>query len=376
MEYHKVMKIIITGGGTGGHIYPGISLAKELKKKDKKNEIIFIGSNRGMESEIIPREGYQFFALKVKGIRRKICLENIFTILLFLDSMINSFKLIKNINPDLVIGTGGYVSSSVALLSSIMGIPTFIHEQNAIPGITNQFLSLTSRIVFISFSESKEYFWRKNKTVCLGNPVREEIWQGNKEELIKKIGMDSGKKTILVFGGSKGASVINKTFLNCLDLIDETAWNRWQILIISGKDDYVKVIERLTHCKYKKNIYALSYLYEMENAYELADLVICRSGATTVAELTAKGLPAILIPYPYATGDHQLYNARYLENKHAAIVIHQNDLSEKKLSLEISQLMFNEKRISMLAQNSKNMGKRKAAEEIINLIYKSVRKEK
>lgn len=376
MEYHKLMRIIITGGGTGGHIYPGISLAKELQKKDKKNEIIFIGSNRGMESEIIPREGYQFFALKVKGIKRKICLENIFTVLLFLNSIISSFKFIKNIKPDLVIGTGGYVSSSVALVSSIMGIPTFIHEQNAIPGITNQFLSLTSRIVFISFSDSKKYFWRKNKTVCLGNPVREEIWQGNKEELIKKTGMDSDKKTILVFGGSKGASVINKTFLNCLDLIDETVWNRWQILIITGKDDYSKVIEMLTHCKYKKNIYALSYLYEMENAYELADLVICRSGATTVAELTAKGLPAILIPYPYATGDHQLYNARNLEDKHAAIIITQDDLSEKKLSLEITQLLLNEKRIKILAQNSKSLGNRKAAEEIINSIYRNVRKEK
>jgi UDP-N-acetylglucosamine--N-acetylmuramyl-(pentapeptide) pyrophosphoryl-undecaprenol N-acetylglucosamine transferase len=370
------MKIIITGGGTGGHIYPGISLARELQKKDKKNEIIFIGSNRGMEAEIIPREGYQFIALKVRGIKRKICLENIFTIFLFLNSIISSFKLIKNIKPDLVIGTGGYVSSSVALVSSIIGIPTFIHEQNAIPGITNQILSLTSRIVFISFPESKKYFWRKNKTVCLGNPVREEIWQGNKKELIKKIGMDSDKKTILVFGGSKGASIINKTFLNCLDLIDETVWDRWQILIISGKDDYVRVKEMLTNCKYKKNIYVLSYLYEMEDAYELADLVICRSGATTVAELTAKGLPAILIPYPYATGDHQLYNARNLENKHAAIIITQDDLSEKKLSLEISQLLLNEKRIKRLAQNSKNMGNRKAAEEIINSIFQNVRKEK
>ncbi len=371
-----MMKIIITGGGTGGHIYPGISLARALQKRDEHNEIIFAGTSHGMESEIVPREGFQFFPLRVRGIKRKICLENIYAILLFFGSLITSFKLIKKIKPDLVIGTGGYVSGSLALISSLTGIPTFIHEQNAIPGITNQFLSLTSQTVFISFSESKKYFWKKNKIVELGNPVRENIWQGNKKNLIKETRLDSGKKTILVFGGSKGASIINQTLLDCLNLIDEIVWKRWQILIISGKDDYISMKEKITLSKYSEIVHLLSYLYQMEDAYDIADLVVCRSGATTVAELTAKGLPAILIPYPYATGNHQLYNARYLENKHAAVVIPQHELSEKKLSSELSQLLNNEEQLNVFAKNSAEMGNRKAAEEIINSIYYSIKKGK
>jgi len=370
------MKIIITGGGTGGHIYPGISLARELQKRDDHNEIIFVGTNQGMESEIIPREGFQFFALKVKGIRRKIGIESLYAILLFFGSLITSFKLIKKVNPDLVIGTGGYVSGSVALISSLMGIPTFIHEQNAIPGITNQLLSLTSRAVFISFPESKNYFWKKNKTVYLGNPVRDNIWQGDKKELIKKTSLDSGKKTILIFGGSKGASIINQTFLDCLNLIDESVWNRWQILLISGKDDYIPMKEKMDHCKHREIIHVLSYLYQMEDAYDLADLVVCRAGATTVAEITAKGLPAIMIPYPYATRDHQFHNARYLEKKNAAVVILQHDLSEKKLAYELSQLLGNEEQLNILAQNSRRMGNRNAAEEIVSSIYYKIKKEK
>ncbi len=365
----------MTGGGTGGHIYPGISLARALQKRDKDNEIVFVGTDHGMESEIVPREGFQFHAVNLKGIRRKICLESFYAILLFFGSLITSFKLIKKIKPDLVIGTGGYVSGSVALISSIMGIPTFIHEQNAIPGITNQILSLTSRIVFISFPESKKYFWGKHKTVYLGNPVRENIWQGDKKELISRIAKLSGdKKTILVFGGSKGASAINHTFLDCLNLIDESVWNKWQVLIISGKDDYIMVKEKIDHYKYKENIHTLSYLHQIEDAYDLANLVVCRAGATTVAELTVKGLPAILIPYPYATRDHQLYNARFLQSKHAAIVIPENELSDKKLASELLQLLDNKGKLNMLAQNSRSIGNRKAAEEIIDAIYHNIKK--
>lgn len=364
------MKVIITGGGTGGHIYPGISLARELQKREKKNEIVFIGSSRGMESEIIPREGFQFFSLKLMGIQRKICFENISALILFFKSLFTSYKLIKNIKPDLVIGTGGYVSGSIALISSLIGIPTFIHEQNAIPGMTNQFLSLTSRVVFISVPETRQYFWKKNKINYLGNPVREEIWQGNKDNLIKKIGMDRNKKTILVFGGSKGANVINTTFLNCLELINKSFWINWQILIISGKEDYENTEKILENSNHKKNIYILPYLYKIGDAYDLADLVICRSGATTIAELTAKGLPAILIPYPYATGDHQLYNAQYLEKRGSAIVIPQKELSEKRLSSEISQLSEDEELLKKLGENSRKIGNRDAAKEIVNSIYR------
>ncbi len=362
------MKIIITGGGTGGHIYPGISLARAFQKRDEKNKIIFIGTNQGMEAEIIPKEGYIFYALKVKGIRRKICLDSFYAILLFLISLFTSLRFIREIRPDLVIGTGGYVSGSVALVSSLVGIPTFIHEQNAIPGITNQLLSLTCRKIFVSFPESRDYLWRKGKAVFLGNPVRENIWQGDRNKIIGSTGLVADKKTLLVFGGSRGASVINQTLLDTLDKMDRSFWREWQILIISGKDDYLPVKERLKHYRYQKNIAVISYLNQMEDAYDLADLVICRAGATTIAELTAKGLPAILIPYPYATGNHQFVNASHLAKMHAAVVIPEKELSAGRLSLELEQFLNHKERLAEFTDNSRLIGNRKAADDIISKI--------
>lgn len=368
------MKVIMTGGGTGGHIYPAISLARELQKRNVQNEIVFVGTNHGLESEIIPREGFQFYDLKVRGIQRKLCLESLYAIFLFFMSLIASFRLIRRIKPDLVIGTGGYASGSVALISSIMGIPTFIHEQNAIPGITNRWLSLTSRLVFTSFPGTKKYFLKSDNVVCLGNPVRISILQGNKDELIQKSRLSSNKKTILVFGGSKGASIINQAFLNCLKWIDESIWQQWQILLISGEEDYVAVKERIEDVNCKAEVHILSYLYQMGDAYDLANLVICRAGATTIAELTANGIPAVLIPYPHATGDHQRYNARFLASNGAAIVIPQDKLSDKKLAFELSKLLNNPEKLKMLARNSKNMGNQKAAEKIIDAICNNIKK--
>jgi UDP-N-acetylglucosamine--N-acetylmuramyl-(pentapeptide) pyrophosphoryl-undecaprenol N-acetylglucosamine transferase len=374
MGLFDFMKIIITGGGTGGHIYPGISLAKTFQKRDKNSEIIFIGAEQKMESEIIPQEGFPFLGLRVRGLKRKVGLENIFTLWLFFSSLATSYRIIKEFKPDLVIGTGGYVSGSVALVSSLMGIPTFIHEQNVTPGLTNKFLSLTSRKVFTSFPESKKYFPRKNRIECLGNPVRENIWFGDRNKLIKRTSLVDQKRTILVFGGSKGASIINQTFLECLDLIDGSLWKEWQVLIISGKEDSNDLKRKVNNSKYKEIIYITSYLYHIEDAYALADLVICRAGATTIAELTAKGMAAILIPYPYATGNHQLYNARYLENKLAAIVIPEGELSKKRLADELSALMLDQAKRDLLTQNSKNIGNHEAAQDIVSSVYNALKK--
>lgn len=363
------MRIIITGGGTGGHIYPGISLAREFQSRDKNNEIIFVGTEHKMESEIIPQEGFQFLGLRVKGIERKFSLESLSALFLFLGSLFTSYNIIKDFKPDLVIGTGGYVSGSVALVSSLLGIPTFIHEQNVIPGITNQFLSLTSKKVFTSFPESTGYFWKKNRIVFLGNPIRKSIWQGSKEKIIAENNLDSTKKTILVFGGSKGASAINERLLDSLSLIEKPILLEWQVLIISGKEDYNNLTERVASSPYKEIIRILPYLHNIEDAYDLADLVVCRAGATTIAELSAKGIAAILIPYPYATGNHQLYNAQFLESNLAALIIEEKELSREKLAEVLSQLLTDNKKLDLLARNSKKLGKRKAAQDIINNIY-------
>jgi UDP-N-acetylglucosamine--N-acetylmuramyl-(pentapeptide) pyrophosphoryl-undecaprenol N-acetylglucosamine transferase len=363
------MRIIITGGGTGGHIYPGISLAREFQSRDKNNEIIFVGTEHKMESEIIPQEGFRFLGLRVKGVERKFSLESLSALFLFLGSLFTSYGIIKDFKPDLVIGTGGYVSGSVALVSSLLGIPTFIHEQNVIPGITNQFLSLTGKKVFTSFPESAGYFWKKERIVFLGNPIRKSIWQGNKEKIIKENNLDSTKKTILVFGGSKGASTINKMVLHSLYLIEESIWLEWQVLIISGEEDFKNLTEKVTKSPFKETVRVLPYLDNIEDAYDLADLVVCRAGATTIAELSAKGIAAILIPYPYATGNHQLYNARFLESNLAALIIEEKELNREKLAAELSKLLTDNRRLDLLARNSKKLGKRKAAQDIVDNIY-------
>jgi UDP-N-acetylglucosamine--N-acetylmuramyl-(pentapeptide) pyrophosphoryl-undecaprenol N-acetylglucosamine transferase len=322
-----------------------------------------------MESEIIPQEGFRFLGLRVKGIERKFSLESLSALFLFLGSLFTSYGIIKDFKPDLVIGTGGYVSGSVALVSSLLGIPTFIHEQNVIPGITNQFLSLTGKKVFTSFPESAGYFWRKERIVFLGNPIRKSIWQGNKEKIIKENNLDSTKKTILVFGGSKGASTINKMVLHSLYLIEESIWLEWQVLIISGEEDFKNLTEKVTKSPFKETVRVLPYLHNIEDAYDLADLVVCRAGATTIAELSAKGIAAILIPYPYATGNHQLYNARFLESNLAALIIEEKELNREKLAAELSKLLTDNKRLDLLARNSKKLGKRKAAQDIVDNIY-------
>lgn len=369
MEKPVNMKIIITGGGTGGHIYPAISLAHEFKDRDSSNEIVFVGTEHKMESEIVPREGFNFIGIRVKGIERKFSLENISALFLFLSSLFASYRIIKMLKPDLVIGTGGYVSGSITLVASLLRIPTFIHEQNIIPGITNQFLSLTSKKVFTSFSESKEYFWRKSRITSLGNPIRKNIWQGDKTKIARENNLDIHKKTILVFGGSRGAKIINETILESMNLVDQSLWSEWQVLIVSGKDDFSEATEKITKSEYKEVVRVLPYLYNIEDAYDLANLVVCRAGATTIAELTAKGIAAILIPYPYATGNHQLYNAQFLEKNFAALVIKEEDLDSEKLANELSKLMKDNKKLNLMTKNSKKLGQKQAAQEIVNTIY-------
>ena len=365
------MRFIISGGGTGGHIYPGISLAREIRERNGINEVVFVGSNKGLEAKIIPREGFAFFPIKVRGMKRKICWESFTAIMLFLLSLFSAYRIIKKIKPHCVIGTGGYVSSSIVFLASIMGIPTFIHEQNAIPGITNQLLSLKSRLVLTSFEDTKKHIWNKKNTLFVGNPVREAIWQGNKRALLRCTNLSAKKKTILVFGGSRGANAINQAVLDSLALINKKNWDQWQILMICGEDNLSLMKENTKN--WQNIVQLIPYLYRIEDAYDLADLVICRAGATTIAEIAATGLPAILIPYPYATGNHQLYNARCLEKQKAAIVIKEIDLSGKKLAQILTELLNDHHKINSLAANSKKIGNQKATKKIMDLIFREIK---
>ncbi|HER24401.1 MAG TPA: undecaprenyldiphospho-muramoylpentapeptide beta-N-acetylglucosaminyltransferase, partial [Candidatus Atribacteria bacterium] len=360
------LKVIISGGGTGGHIYPGISLAYEIRERNPGNDILFVGTERGMESKLVPREGFKIIKIKARGIQRKICFENLTAVVIFLVSLLQSFKIIKQYNPDIVIGTGGYVSGSVVLVAAILGIPTFIHEQNIIPGITNKFLSLVTRATFLSFEQSKEYFGRKAKLIFTGNPLRfKKIISGTEKEY-KKFNLDSSKRTILVLGGSKGAAVINSVVLESIDLIKRTIKNEWQVLLISGQDDYARIKEMVGE---NHKIFSIEpYLHDIEKAYSLADLVICRAGATTLAEIGAYGLPAILIPYPYATHDHQGINAKIFEREGAAKIILEEDLSGEKLSQVLLDLLIDKNELEIMAGKCKKLSQVNSAQRIVDYI--------
>lgn len=203
----------------------------------------------------------------------------------------------------------------------------------------------------------------------LGNPVRKDIWQGDKTKILKENDLNINKKTILVFGGSKGARIINETILDSINLIHSTLLADWQVLIVSGKDDFEEYKRKLDKTGYKEIIRILPYIYQIGDAYDLADLVVCRAGATTIAELTAKGIASVLIPYPYATRNHQLYNALFLEKNLAAIVIKEEELTKERVADELSKLMKDNEKLCLLANNSKNLGRRQAAKEIVNCIY-------
>ena len=366
------LKVIISGGGTGGHIYPGISIAYEIKDRDIKNDILFVGTERGMESKLVPREGFKIVKIKARGIQRKICFENLTALVIFLVSLFQSYKIIKKYKPDIVIGTGGYVSGSVVLIAAKLGIPTFVHEQNVIPGITNKFLSRITTATFLSFNQSKEYFSDKVKLIFTGNPIRFKNIKPGTDREYKKFNLDSSKKTILVLGGSKGAAAINRAVLGGIDLIKEDIKNNWQILLISGQDDYDNMMEMVGE---GHKIFSVEpYLHDIEKAYSLADLVICRAGATTLAEIGAYGLPAILIPYPYATHDHQGINAKIFEKEGAAILILEKDLSAEKLSQVLLNLLKNKNKLEMMAKKSRELSVVNSAKKIVDYISDYIKK--
>ena len=361
------LKILISGGGTGGHIYPGISLANELKARDKKNDILFVGTERGMEAKIIPREGFKFNTIIAKGIKRQLCFDSFKAIIIFFISLIQSYKILKKYRPDVVIGTGGYVSGSIVLMASILNIKTFIHEQNVIPGITNKFLSRITRATFLSFNQSKEYFNNKAKLIFTGNPLHFKNIKQNTDRKYKKFNLDSLKKTILVLGGSKGAASINRAVIGGINLIKEDIKNGWQVLLISGQDDYDSIIKIMRE---DHKIFSIEpYLHDIEKAYSLADLIICRAGATTLAEIGAYGLPAILIPYPYATHNHQEVNARIFTREGAAILILEKDLSDKKLAQVLLDILKDKNRLEMMARKSKELGNENSAKKIVDYIF-------
>lgn len=347
MNLQNHRKVIISGGGTGGHIYPAISIANALRKIDPSVEILFVGAEGRMEMEKVPAAGYRIIGLPVAGINRRYKLKNFTVIIKLLRSLRLAKKIIKDFNPDVVVGVGGYASGPVLRLSARMGIPTLIQEQNSYAGVTNKLLAKKAAVICVAYDGMEKYF-PADKIIRTGNPVRQnfENLPDLKEEALRFFNLRTGYPVILILGGSLGAGSINKCLTDNIRLmIDSDCQWLWQ----TGKyyyDSIIKVASRTTG----DNISIHAFIDRMELAFAAADIIVSRAGAGTISELCLVGKPVILVPSPNVAEDHQTKNAQALVEKNAALMI-DDEKAEKILVAEAIKLVADRQTRSVFSEN-------------------------
>lgn len=363
------MKVLIAAGGTGGHIYPGLAIAEKIKMKYPGVEIIFIGSNVGMEKNIIPQYGYPIEYIRVRGFERKASLETLAAIKGIFDGLRDAKKIISEQQPDLVIGTGGFTAGPLLLIASRRKIKTLIHEQNAYPGKTNLMLGKRVDRIAISFEEARKYFPNK-KTFLAGNPVGSEYQHIDRNGLRKKLNLSDTQKMVLIMGGSQGAGSINQSALSLIKLYQERKDR--VIYHLTGKDQYASVKNEVENLAVSplKNVFVEAYSNEMHNLLGAADLVIGRSGAMSVAEIQAVGVPSVLVPYPMAAGNHQEFNARVITDAGGGILIKDKDLTGAYLIQIAESLLNSEEKLQMMSQITKQLSIINAGDRICDEINK------
>ena len=363
------MRVLISGGGTGGHIFPAIAIADAMKKKNPECEILFVGAEGKMEMEKIPAAGYKIVGLPVRGFQRKFTFENLKVIWNLCVSMIKAWTLVGEFKPDAIIGVGGYASGPVMRVGGWRNVPIFIQEQNSFPGVTNKILAASARKIFVAY-EGMEIFFAKEKLLNLGNPVRKDLLNNiSKSEALSHFQLSAEKKTIAVLGGSLGARALNEMLALITDEIlnDDSIQLIWQC----GKiyEDQIKN-SPLQKCDRVK-IY--TFISRMDMVYAASDLVICRAGALTLAELAVSAKPSILIPSPNVAEDHQRKNAQAFVNQNAAVMILEKDI-DKSIWDRIKALLKNEQELKRIEGNLKRLAKKNAADDIAEAVIEEVNK--
>jgi len=360
----SINKVVISGGGTGGHIFPAIAIANEIKNKYPNVEILFVGAKGKMEMEKVPQAGYNIVGLPISGFQRKFAFSNFILPFKLIYSLIKAFFLLKKFKPDVVIGVGGYASGPILRVASFASIPTMVQEQNSFPGKTNRILSKVVNKICVAY-DGLDKFFPKEKIVFTGNPIRNEMVsiEGKREEAITFFGLDPNKKTILMIGGSLGARTLNESITNALNLIHD---NHVQVLWQCGKFYYPQYKEQTNEFT-NHGVYLNEFIFKMDLAYACADLIISRAGAISVSELTLIGKPVILVPSPNVSDDHQTKNALSLVNKNAAIII-KDDNAKNSLFAKAIELLSDQDETSRLASNCLSLGIPNAAERIVNEI--------
>lgn len=371
------MRVLLAGGGTAGHCNPALAIAGIIKAKNKDAKILFIGNEGSIEENLVQKAGFDFKAVKTQGFRRKLTVDNFKTVYLYLKAKDRCRKIIKEFNPDLVIGTGGYVSGPVVSAAQKMGIPTCIHEQNAYPGVTSKMLSKKADIVFISFAGSEQYFGKVKKMVLSGNPLREEVLTLSREDARKALKLGADDFYLLSFAGSLGAREVNRAMVGFIaknaktkefKQIHATGRFGWEWMPDSLKENGVSMEEA--------QIKVVEYLYDMPLHLAAADAVISRAGAITLGEITALGKAAILIPSPNVTHNHQYHNARSLSDRGGALLLEEKDLSADTLYEMVLSLKKDPEKREALGKHARELALPEAAECIYQEIFQLLHSQK
>ena len=355
------MKVMIAGGGTGGHVYPGIAVAEELTESRRDSQVLFVGSRRGLEAQAVPEAGFRIRYIWSRGFPRRAWWRWPAAIVTNVVGFVQALWLVATERPDVVLGAGGYVSAPVSLAGWLLGRPVIIQEQNSIPGLTNRLLSSIASEVHLSFVEARSYFRRKDHLKVSGNPVRKHILSGDRATAIREFGLVPDGPIVFIFGGSLGAHRINEAALEAMRRLKGRV--EVQFILQTGRQDFERVKETVEKEQLPARV--MPFLRRIHMAYAAADLVVCRSGAMTLAEIAACGTPAILIPYPYAAHDHQVVNASNLVDRGAAAMILDRELTGERLGNEIAHWLSDRQGLSRMSSNARTFNRPDAAIKIV-----------
>lgn len=354
------MRVVISAGGTGGHIYPALAIINRIKEEEPNSEFLYIGTHNRMEKDIIPEHKIEYVPIEITGLKRKISLDNIKTLINFIKARKKCKQVISKFNPDVVIGCGGYVTAPVIWAANKLGKKTFIHEQNSVVGLSNKYLSKYADKIGVSFESTINAF-PENKVVLTGNPCSEKALKCQKANL-EQYGLDKNKKTVLIVMGSLGSMSINEKIMNYIEGFRN---KEYQVLFITGKEYYEKIKNRIL----PQNVAIEPFIDNLSCVMKSVDLMVSRSGATTISEITVLGLPTIFIPSPYVTNNHQYKNAMDLVNKKAAFIIEEKDLNKESLIKLIDKTLKDEKKYDTIKQNLLNIGIKNSS----SLIYETLK---
>lgn len=350
------MRVVLTGGGTGGHIYPAVAVGRQLTREEPSTKLLYIGTKKGLESRIVPEQDIPFEAIDITGFRRNLSFENVRTVLRFLQGVRRSKKLLREFKPDAVVGTGGYVCGPVVYAAAKLGIPTLIHEQNAIPGLTNRFLARYADVVAVSFKESERHFGGAKRTVYAGNPCATNVLRASRSKGFASLGLPESSTIVLMVGGSRGARAFNDAMIEMAPLLGRLQEVRF--VFVTGDIYYERTKEQIESSAAGPipNLHLIKYLNNMPEVLAASTLVVSRSGASSLAEMTALGLPSILIPSPNVTNNHQEANARSLMEAGAAEMVLERELSGALLLERIDNILKDSNRLQAMRSAAKRLG--------------------